>query len=316
MSATAAGGTAATLLELKERLSAKGLVVPILEDAEQLASGPGLEATACVLHIIGRIPASLARLSAHAAARLVLFLEQPTESDLIELGTLKVAALLVKQGAFTVDEMGIAVEKILQPPALGILRYLPDATPVQRVAITQSTQRGEALEALDRFITSLTLDARRVAQVLTIADEFITNAFYHAPVDGTGRHPYTHLPRIDPVRCRPDRPVELSFANNRSRVALAVKDLFGSLDPTHVLRHLGKATSDPRANFKVTSGAGGARLGLITAYRASSQLIFNIIPEEVTECIGVLEMGGNYREFLEGGKSLQVFTLRPEAARS
>ena len=83
------------------------------------------------------------------------------------------------------------------------------------------------------------------------------------------------------------------------------------LDGDVVRTHLSKAATSATASFRVSGGTGGARLGLVTALRASSQLIFDLIPGETAECIGVVETKGSYREFQEAGRSLHLFTLRP-----
>ena len=167
--------------------------------------------------------------------------------------------------------------------------------------------------SLDRYIAARSIDSRRSSQILTVADEFITNAFYHAPIDGAGGHPCSHMSRMDPVQCHPDYPIELSYSGDGHRIAVAVRDLYGSLEPREVRTHLARVVATPTASFKVSSNAGGAGLGLINAVRGTSQLIFNIAPHQRTECIGVIETDGNYRRFLEVGRALHLFSLTAPA---
>ena len=291
---------------LLERLGRDGAQVRTIDSLDDVDRDEDL----VVAHVVGRAEPSLPILQAELARKVVLFIEQPAEVDLVALaGMPALAALVVKRGVLGLDEMALAVDKVLARDAAGFDRYLPEAGVTRHANLLSSTARGEMLDELERFVAALGLDGRRVAQVATIADELITNAFYHAPVDGIGGHPYTHISRIDPVPCRPDHPVELAYASSATRVAVRVRDTYGSLPPMSILRHLARAIAEPTASFKVALGSGGARLGLVTAFRAASQLIFNVVPSQYTECIGIIEIGGSYRQFLEDGKALHVFSF-------
>jgi hypothetical protein len=304
-----AHGTTACLDGLIERLRSSGSSVSRAATAEDLAADH--DAEGLVVVVSERVPAAITSLPQARAGKLILFIEQitpATEVDLLAFET-TLAAMLVKQGTFEIDEMARAIEKAFDPAPLGLERYLTDAGATEHVVLNQSLERGGALGTLDRFVSGHGLDARRVAQILTLADELITNAFYHAPVDGTGGHPYSHLSRMDVLECKHNRAIELAFARNDDRVAVSVRDRYGSLEQPRIRSHLTKAITNNAANFRVSGGPGGAKLGLITAIRAASQLVFNVVPGELTECVGIIETHGTYRQFLESGKTLELFSF-------
>ncbi len=305
----AAHGSTATLDGLIERLRQDGAHVSKVATADELAADA--QADALLVHVVERVPPVLARLPQAAAGKLMLFIERvtpATEDDLLGFQT-GLAAMIVKQGTLEIEEMHQAVAKVLDPSPLGLERYLPGGGKGKHVVLTQSMERGAALGELDAFLGGLDLDPRRIAQILTVADEFITNAFYHAPVDAIGGHPYSHVSRMDVIHARPNRPVELAFGRNEDRVAVSVRDHYGSLEQPRIRSHLAKAVSNAAASFRVSGGDGGAKLGLITASRAASQLVFNIVPEQLTECIGLVETKGAYRQFVEAGKSFHLFSF-------
>jgi hypothetical protein len=311
----AAHGSAATLDGLLDRLRQDGVHVSKVETAEALADA---QADALLVHVVERVPSVLASLPQAAAGKLMLFIERvtpATEADLLGFQT-KLAAMIVKQGGLEIDEMYTAVAKVLDPAPLGFERYLPGGAEAKRVVLTQSMERGAALGDLDAFVSGLDLDPRRVAQILTVADEFITNAFYHAPVDAIGGHPYSHVSRMDVIQSKHNRPIEFAFGRNEDRVAVSVRDHYGSLEQPRIRSHLARAVSNAAASFRVSGGEGGAKLGLITASRAASQLVFNIVPEQLTECIGLVETKGAYRQFVEAGKSFHLFSFPPLETRA
>jgi hypothetical protein len=297
------------LNEVAERLCAAGVDTTYAGEVGEVTA----DATWIVVHAAERIPPAL--LSPDYAAKLLLFIDRvtdATESDLLALPT-TLPALVVKQGDLGTDEIALAVEKVVGALPRGAALYAPGAA-VAALELTGSSDRGQALSTLQRFVRDLSLDARRVAQIVTIADELITNAFYHAPVDGIGGHPYSNISRMDPVEAKPGRAVELHFAKNEHRVVVAVRDRYGSLPERQLRTHLAKAATSPTASFRVSGSSGGARLGLVTALRASSQLIFDLTPGQSAECIGVVETKGTYRDFQEAGRSLHLFTLAPSRA--
>jgi hypothetical protein len=264
-----------------------------------------------VQHVIGRIPSEVASLPQAVAGRLVLFVDQvtpETEADLLAFQT-TLLAMIVRHGTLAVDEMEVAVRKALDPAPRGLERYLPGGTLAPRVLLSRSNERGPALGSLEAFVGGLGLEARRQSQILTIADELITNAFHHAPVDGLGGHPYSHVSRMDIIQAAYNREVQLVFGRNDQRVGVAVRDCYGSLEQPRLRNHLAKAATNLNANFRVSGGAGGAKLGLVTALRSSSQLIFDVTPLESTEGIGLIDWAGTHRQFVEAGKTLQLFSF-------
>jgi hypothetical protein len=299
-------GDTPSLRALIETLRGTGMRVDIASTPERLAAST---AGWSVAHVVNRIPPALLEMPAAAAQQLILFIEgatDATEADLLELRH-SPAAWVVTQGTLGPVDLQAAVERILDSTP-GLDRYLPEGGERMHFTLTRSPERGNALGALQEFVAPVGLDARRVAQILTIADELISNAFYHAPVDGIGGHPFSHVSRMDIVETRPGREIHLTFGRTEHRVAVSIRDAYGSLQEQLLRTRLAKAATCATANFRASDGRGGAKLGLVTALRASSRLIFHLVPDQSAECIGIVETKGSYREFLAGGRSLHVFS--------
>jgi hypothetical protein len=316
-------GSTPLLDALVERLGGAGESARVATLREvDAAERSTASATTLVHHVVGRIPPELAGLPQNVAERLVLFVDQvtaETEADLLAFHT-TLLGMIVRQGALAVEEMEIAVRKAVDsatagPATAGLGLYLAGGELAPKMMLSRSNDRGIALAALESFVRVIGLEARRFAQIVTVADELITNAFHHAPTDGMGGHPYSHVSRMDIIQAGYNRDVQLMFGRNAQRVGVAVRDCYGSLEQSPLRSHLAKAATNPTANYRVSGGTGGAKLGLVTALRSSSQLIFDVVPGASTEVIGLVDTTGTHRQFVEGGKTLQLFSLPPPRRR-
>jgi hypothetical protein len=237
-----------------------------------------------------------------ARKKTVALVDNATSEMVKALTGRQVAMIIVKTTLLAADDLLAGVLKLLRGDLFGIEKYLAWGTMIHRVALSESPRRGEAIDTLDVFLSGLGLDPRLVGQTLTMADEFITNAFYNAPVDRHGRRRHAHLPRIEPVRCDADRVIDLTWGCDGGRLAVGVRDSYGTLTAQNVLGQVSAALGDAPVNMQ-ESGAG---LGLVTAFQSASQLVFNVVRGKTTECIGLVDVG-SYREFLGQGKSVHLF---------
>lgn len=241
-------------------------------------------------------------LTPEARRRTAVVAERASRELLRSLDGRRVGLTVIKVQAVAADDLISGLLKLLREDLFGIEKYLAWGTVVQRLSLTESLRRGEAIDTLDLFLSSLGLDARLVGQTLTMADEFITNAFYNAPTDETGRRRFAHMQRIEPIRCEPDKPIQLTWGCDGSRVAVGVSDCYGSLRPSSILTQVAAAIEGASVNME-SSGAG---LGLVTAFHGASQLIFNLLEGKTTEAIGLVDVS-SFREFLEQGKTVHIF---------
>jgi hypothetical protein len=195
---------------------------------------------------------------------------------------------------------------LLRGRIVGIERYLADESEIHTTMLTEAARRQEAIQEVRGFLSHLLLDARLATQVLTALDELISNAFFNAPVDDSGHPVFAHRSRLDPVICPADRPVTIRYGTDGLRIALSVRDEYGSLERGPLVQHLVGALAEPELSFDPAGG--GAGLGLVSTYHAVSQLVYTVQPRGFTECTTLVDLGG-YREFLARGKCLQLLYL-------
>jgi hypothetical protein len=235
------------------------------------------------------------------SGRLLVVADLTVGSELLQQAAHPaIAGLLLRNRPPSDTELVDALARVTRPIADATLGYIKPEAEVEVREIVDSTRRGEAIDAIDRFFQARGLEARFINQHLTIADELITNALYDAPTDAEGRRPYARLSRIEPLTAAPGRAVELRYGYDGSRVFVSVKDRYGSFDRWTLVRAIEHCLAEPRA--AVTAG-----LGLPTAFRAATALIYAITPDSSCEALGLLDVDTDYRAFIHQGKAFDFY---------
>ena len=283
------------LEESRDRLR-RGRYDLLLVDWDNLASEPGDGAAIEFLR-------EAARAQPHIRI-LVLSREQRKQAlvELLEAGFL--TNLIAKNTDIEAEEIVVTVEKILRQDLFGLEKYLTWGIEPEQETITHSREKDEKLARLERFGEYLGLNSRLVELAKGVADEFIMNAVYNAPVrDGAFR--YSKLPRTERVDLEAHEHVTFRYACDGRHLGLSVTDEFGSLTLSTIQRYLAKCFT--RDENQIGSESGGAGMGFYYIFTSLSQFIINIEPGRRTEMIGLLDVSGSYRHFVERPKSFNVF---------
>jgi len=303
-----APGTAPRLEPLYEQLAALGCTVKIVPGADAVKTLRESGGEPVLIPFEPSLAAALAELPPAVCARAVLLLPELTVEALAAVRSLPVRLVIASTGALEAAEVHGAVGRLSAAAPFGPDDLVAPGTPVASHSLTDSSRRGVVLDEMETSIGgAYSIDPRLSSQLLTIADEFITNAFYNAPVDESGSHRFAHLPRIDPLQVSADKAVQVRWCCDGVSAAVGVRDPYGSLEPARVLEQVAGALRGPQL---AAESPGGAGLGLSTAFNAASRLLFDIQPGQRTECIGVVALG-SYRSFLARPKSLELHSVPP-----
>lgn len=244
----------------------------------------------------------------HPNMRILLLSQDQQKGRLVELfraGFL--TNLIAKNASIHSEEIVVTVEKILRDDVFGLQKYLTWGIEPESEVITCSREKDGKLENLERFGEYLGLNTRLIDLAKGVADEFIMNAVYNAPMkDGAFR--YAKLPRTERVDLEPDEHVSFQYACDGRHLALSVTDNFGSLTPATIQRYLAKCFA--RDENQIGSTSGGAGMGFYYIFTSLSQFIINIDPGRRTEMIGLLDVSGSYRNFVERPKSFNIFVTQ------
>ena len=203
------------------------------------------------------------------------------------------------------SDLFVSLRKIRSGDLFGLEKYLAWGVLESRYRMTSSDEKGEVISKLETFIDGLRGERQLTDSACTVADEFITNAFYNAPVSEDGIRLYRDRDRTDPVVLENERGVEFSFASDGHRLAISCRDSYGSISNEQILEQLSRAFEHDKA--EVSQGTGGAGVGLYLIYNYVANLIINVDPGKASEFIGIFDLQATKKEQRTRTRGLNVF---------
>ena len=224
--------------------------------------------------------------------------------DLFSSGALT-NVLALSGSAVDVSDLLVTAQKFLRGDIFGLEKYFGWGVEPLGWRVRGSDGKRPALEAIVEYAASRGVARRLSAGLRVVADEFLTNALYNAPVDSGGARRFAHWPRTRPVQLASNEWIDVRYCCDGRRFGLSVADPFGSLASARLQDNLARAFR--RGEDQVREGDGGAGLGFYQILDSLSHLIVNIDPGVRTEMIGLLDVSGGYRAFASAAKSFNIF---------
>ncbi|MEO8701559.1 MAG: PEGA domain-containing protein, partial [Kofleriaceae bacterium] len=197
---------------------------------------------------------------------------------------------MVTADDFDPGELAAMAARAISRRPFGLDRLLPGARIHHRTVrdhADKSTCSAHIAELVQR-------DVPRAyhAPIEQCLDEMLTNALYDAPVDEHGRQVFGELSARDRMTAWIDQRVDVHYACDGRRFAIAVRDGFGSLERGVVLRVLHKCLHASQPVDRRVSGAG---LGLYLMATSSTAIYFSVVPGLATEVTCVFELASEAR---------------------
>lgn len=223
----------------------------------------------------------------------------------LELEQHRLMNVLAHDNEVAQTDLAVTVTKILRRDIFGLDKYFPCGVEPSVKRIRASEQCEATVEAATALATRLGVHPRLVENIATVLDELITNALYNAPVDASGAPRFAHLPRTTPVELEPDEEIVVTVCSNGDYFGLSVSDPFGAMTKEQSLDYLAKCLR--HEDEAPSHRKGGAGLGLYMTFDALNHLVLNIAPGVRTEVLGLIDIRGNYRDFVNRGKSFNIF---------
>lgn len=238
--------------------------------------------------------------------RILLLAERRNREEMHNIFGLSFSSNIVaKTHDFSPEELIITVGKIIRNDIFGIEKYLCyGATPVA-YEVTSSTQKDPLLHALSDYAANIGINKRIISTITAVADELLMNAIYNAPIYPNGVRPYARRSRTVPVELQPGETCFFSFASNGTQFILSVRDRFGSLTPEKIRGYLARCFA--MGNDQIEQKQGGAGMGFYFIMENLNKLVVNISPGRGTEFIGIIDISGTYRDYVEQYKSFHIF---------
>lgn len=309
-------GDAEELAELVRGLRRAIGEVIVLDSLEQVGSLPPSSLVA--VHYDTRVAAERTRLAEDFSTdargpTLLLLSEKRARHDFAKLfGSHALTNMLVINGnAVNDNDLFVTVNKLRNGDIFGIEKYFAPGVQGHTLRVTTTAEKNWALNTITEYVGVLGIPPRLRMLIRNVADEYLTNALYNAPVAADGKRLYSNRPRTQPVALEPGQEIEFRFCYDGARFGVSANDPFGSLEPVQVQDYLAK---DFRAGTdQVSEGTGGAGLGFFQILDSLSHFVINLEKGKRTEMIGLIEVSGGYRNFAEAGKSFNIFVAESKA---
>jgi hypothetical protein len=245
-----------------------------------------------------------------SAPALILLSEQGNAPMLRDLASYPSGYnLVLKNGHIDNGDLLVTARKLVGRDIFGVDKYLRWGSVVHTCQLHSSAEKNDAIAQLESFLEDLQCDHRYITNLANVADEFISNAFFHAPTDG-GIHPYSNESRKRVITLPDSTPApSFEYGSDGKSIAVACRDPFGSLQVGALLQRLAKCVEARLA--EANRGPGGAGLGIYMSYRSLDHMVINLEPDVATEFLGLVDVSNPYRDHLRLPRSLNVFTLNP-----
>ena len=304
--------------DIVARLRERGTVIVAHETWADLAAGAHETPESLVLRSIPEEPPAQAWAELDALAQgaptpagppiVLAVLHGALETALSELASRPYPQHVVSAlDPWALVEISVTLAKYgCRRAAFGVDPYLGGPLCADLLEFGASVDKPPMLDAVRAHFSSLHVQPRRVADLVTVADELVMNALYDAPTDAAGNRRHQSQVRTDPVTLGPGERVTLSFGADERFLFCAVTDPFGSLRRDEVLERLLNGYS--RDGTAVRTAPGGAGVGLFMVFSACAKLVVNVAPGTRTEVIALTLREASKRRTRRVPKSLHFFT--------
>lgn len=185
--------------------------------------------------------------------------------------------------------------------------FLSSETPLHQRALTHSGQKQEHLEHLWEVMAQAGVHKRIARAVELVADEFMVNAVYNAPVDAQGEPLFRRWPRTRPVELPSQGHASLRYGLDEQTMVVSVRDPYGSLDQGVLRQNLLRALQ--AGEEQIDQKEGGAGLGLFYILTSTSRVVVEVKPGEYTAFTGIFQRQGGYRRFAGAARGFHLFFL-------
>jgi hypothetical protein len=160
-------------------------------------------------------------------------------------------------------------------------------TQVHSQLVGDYDEKSRCISQISEFAEAMGVRRKYREAIDACMDEMLMNALYDAPVDEHGKQIFRDVPTDARHTMRIEQKVVVQYACDGHKFAVSVRDAFGTLERSTVLRYLHKCLhSEQQIDRKI----GGAGLGLYLMVNAASTVFFNVLPGVATEALCVFDL--------------------------
>ncbi len=270
-------------------LKAAGGVVELHQSVDGLGRGD-IQAALVVVHLDGELSSVVEDLALRLAndARLIVILPTPQLTRTVDVMKIsdKVAGILIQSNLKPLDLSAMAT-RVLAGDIFGLEKLVPWGTKVYSMLVGDYQEKSLCIAQITEFAELMGVRRKYREAIEQCVDEMLMNALYDAPVDDQGKQIFADIPTKSRIQLRMEQKVVVQYACDGSTFTVSVRDSFGTLDRSTVLRYLWKCLHSEQQIDRKTGGAG---LGLYLIANSSTRFLFNVLPEVATECVCAFDL--------------------------
>jgi len=151
-------------------------------------------------------------------------------------------------------------------------------SPSEGTLLRKSSERQEIIAKI-LATTSFGKSSQNRERLKTIAEELLSNSFYHAYKNESGIDKYQ---RQKPVELEQNETIAVSFAESSNGIHLVIKDKGGSLTFENFASSLKRCYSAPHNGHVMEQKSSGAGLGLFLIFENMTHMSITVEPLENT----------------------------------
>lgn len=212
--------------------------------------------------------------------------------------------IVFKNKSFSEDEFIVALRKLFSRDIFGMEKYLSwGYEPIQHL-VHHTDDRFKIIEKMVQYLARIKISRRFISRLEMVADEFLSNALFNAPVDNMNKPLYRNVERTHRRECTEREKPVFSYSYDGSYFGMAIQDNYGSITREQIFQGI-KRCLEEKGN--PSQKAGGAGLGLYMSFLTLNKFIINIKPGMKTEMIGLCNVRSSLKDFDLTDKSLSIF---------
>jgi len=249
-----------------------------------------LQAALLVMHLDGEmaIPALdlIPRLTGDT--RVIAVLPRSNLAAVVDVmqGSDRVAGMMAAED-FDMKLLSAMATRVLAGDIFGLEKHVPWGAQIHSFLVGDYQEKSLCISQISEFAEAMSVRRKYRESIEQCLDEMLMNALYDAPVDEQGRPIFSEIPTKTRISLRVEQKVVVQYACDGKQFVVGVRDAFGTLDRTTVLRYLHKCLHNEQ---QIDRKAGGAGLGLYLITNSSTGVYFNVLPGVATEAVCTFDL--------------------------
>jgi hypothetical protein len=249
-----------------------------------------LAAALLVLHLDGALAGAAQLLLPQLGGdtRVIAILPRSNLAAVVDImqSSDRVAGIMVAED-FDMKLLSAMATRVLAGDIFGLDKHVPWGAQIHSYLVGDYQEKSLCIAQVSEFAETMSVRRKYRESIEQCLDEMLMNALYDAPVDEQGRAIFSEIPTKTRISLRVEQKVVVQYACDGKQFVVGVRDAFGTLDRSTVLRYLHKCLHSEQQIDRKTGGAG---LGLYLITNSSTGVYFNVLPGVATEAVCTFDL--------------------------